>query len=54
MTIDQFEKLDFDDQEKLVEKVSKYNKKKKKLLNHYPIFAKTFEKNKIKSIFKKK
>ena len=54
MTIDQFEKLDFYDQEKLVEKLSKYNKKKKKLLNHYPIFTKTLEKRKIKSIFKKK
>ena len=54
MTIDQFEKLDFYDQEKLVEKVSKYNKKKKKFLKHYPIFTKTLEKRKIKSIFKKK
>ena len=57
MSIDQFERLDFDDQEKLINKVTRLNRKKSylaKLRALFPIIDKTKEKKKIKSIFKKK
>ena len=57
MSIDQFERLDFEEQEKLINKVTRLNRKKSylaKLRALYPIFDKTKEKKKIKSIFKKK
>ena len=53
MTIDQFEKLEISDQKKIIEKVSKFNKKKKKLFNYYLKSNNYSKKNKIKSIFKK-
>ncbi len=50
MTLDQFEKLDFSNQEKLTERVSILNKKNKNLLKHYQ----KIQKVKNKSLFKKK
>ncbi len=53
MTIDQFERLDFDEQEILIKKVIFYNRKRnkakfklKEIFTHYPIFAKTLKKKK--------
>ena len=57
MTIDQFERLDYENQENLIKKVIMLNKRKKHLfkikeiLKHYPIFKKTTEKE--KRLFKK-
>ena len=55
MTMDQFERLDFSEQEDLIDRVTKLNRKRENLLNlkrlfkHYPIFRKVNEKK-----FKKK
>ena len=58
MSMDQFERLDYDEQEVLIDKVARLNNKKKHLLSlkelfkHYPIFEKTRDKR--KRLFKKK
>lgn len=67
MTIDQFERLDFEVQEEIIKKVLILNKKMKKkqsrlhfkrkfgeIFTYYPIFTKTKDKEKKLSIFKKK
>ena len=52
MTIDQFERLDFEKQEELIKKVTMLNRKKKylfklkEILERYPIFKKTSEERK--------
>ena len=58
MTIDQFERLDYYEQKKLIEKVALLNHKRRKikdshikfkfseLFTHYPIFTKTLKKRK--------
>ena len=53
MTIDQFERLDYDVQEEIIKRFLILNKKKKKnklhsndILNYYPIFSKVFKKRK--------
>lgn len=62
MTIDQFERLDFETQEQLIKKVAKLRHKMEKkaknaqfrfgeVFTYYPIFAKTANKRKRKSIF---
>ena len=54
MTIDQFERLDFEKQEELIKKVTMLNRRKKhlfklkELLERYPIFKKTKEKRLLK------
>lgn len=54
MTIDQFERLELDEQSDLIKKVAISNKFKKKMYKRYPNFTKVIEKNKIKGLFNRK